>query len=340
MATSGVTAFNPAAVQIITGALRKMAVINEDEGPTAGQYKDLLFALNAMTKEWEAQGIHVWTEEEGIIFLQQFQRQYRLGTGQAGTPAPDRACYAGSWTFAPTVVAAAQGSSIVFVASVAGLSNGDNFGVVLNNGAAFWTTISNIVGLSVHLAAPLPAPVGAQACAFSYPVAAQILRPLRVPFARRLQYAPSLSQPGTIGAPDWGGIITPLSPMMSRREFFDLPQPTNPGLVTQAYYDPARDQGSMWVWNVPQNANYGLRFTWYRPIQDWTTPATTADLPQEWANALIWNLAKEAMLDYSVAERRALAIATMADKKLELVQGWDREPESVYFGRSSLQSRG
>lgn len=340
MTTSGVTTFNPAAVQIVTAALRRMAVINEDEVPTAGQYADLIFALNAMTKEWEANGIHVWTQQEAILFLQQYQRRYYIGTGQSGSPTPDRVAYANDWTFTTLGVAANTGAASVVVESADGLTVGDNFGVVLESGAAFWTTIDSIAGETISLDAVLTGAAAAQACVFAYPVSAQLLRPMRVPFCRRLQYAPNTSLPGAIGSPDWGGIITPLAPMMSRQEFFNLPQPTNPGLVNNAYYDPGRDQGTMWVWNVPQNANYGLRFTWYRPIQDWTTPATTGDLPQEWANALIWNLAKETMLDYSVSERRANIIVGMAKEKLELVQGWDREPESIYFGRSSPNTRG
>ncbi len=340
MTTSGTSTFNPTAVRIITSALRKMGVINEDEDPTAGMFEAGLFALNSMTKEWEATGLHVWTEEEGLIFLQQYQRSYYLGTGQSGSPTPDRACDAKNWTFTTLAAGAAAGAGAVVVASGSGISTGDNFGVVLNSGAAFWTTVASRVGTTINLAANLTGAVSAQACCFDYPVAAQLLRPLRVPFSRRLQYAPNTSLPGAIGAPDWGGIITPLSPMMSRKEFFDLPQPTNPGLVSQTYYDPGRDQGTMWVWNVATNANFGLRFTYYRPLQDWTTVATTADFPQEWSNALTWNLAEELKLDYSVPEGRSAIIERKAREKLELVQGWDREPESSYFGRSSPQSRG
>lgn len=332
MATSGVSSFNPAAVQIITAAYQILGVINEDEVPTAGQFSVGLYTLNSMTKEWEASGIHVWTEEEAILFLQQFQRKYLLG----GTTT-DHCADASSWRLTTLNASAGAGATAVVVTSALGIANGDNFGVVLNSGFAYWTTVNGTpVGNTVRLTTPLPGPVSAGAFAFAYPQSAQIVRPLRVPFCRRLQYA----LPATSGVSDQGGIITPLSPMMSRREYFDLPQPANPGLVTQAYYNPARDQGELWVWNVQQNANFGLRFTYYRPIQDWTTPATTADLPQEWNNALNWNLARELGPRYSVPAERWDRITLQADKKLELVQGWDREPESVYFGRSSPQTRG
>jgi hypothetical protein len=336
--TSGTTVFNPVATQIITAAFRKMNVINEDETPTAGMFSDAMFALNALMKELEAAGIHIWTEEEGIIFLQQYQRRYLLGTGQNGSPPADKACDANAWTLGVLASSANQGAMSVQVQSISGFSNGDNFGIVLNAGNAFWTTVSGVpAGNTVNLAAGLPGPTSAGAFAFDYPVSAQLVRPLRVPFSRRLQYSQS-PQPGQI-APDWGGIITPLAPMMSRKEFFDLPQPNNPGLVTQAYYNPARDQGEMWVWNSSTNANWGLRFTYYRPLQDFNNPTDASDLPQEWANCLLWNLAKELLMDYSVPQARAAFIVQQASAKYDLVKDWDREDQSVYFGRSSSQMR-
>lgn len=334
MTTSGTSIFNPAALAIVTAAYQIMGIINEDEVPTEGQLQVGLNALNSLTKEWEASGIHVWTEEEAILFLQQYQRRYLVG----GTTT-DHVCDANLWTYTTLSAAANTGANSVVVTSPTGLTIGDKCGIVLTAGNAFWTTITNKVGSTITLNDVLtgPAPAGAQV--FDYPPAAQLVRPLRVPFCRRLLYAPT-PLPGGVVAPDWGGIITPLAPMSSRQEFFDLPQPNNPGLVTQAFYTPKRDQGEMWVWNVQQLATCGLRFTYYRPLQDWTTPATTADLPQEWNNCLNWNLANELSPRYSVSAERWDRIGVKAKEKLELVQGWDREPESVYFGRSSSQSRG
>lgn len=335
MTVGTATVYSPAATDVITAAYQIMAVINEDEVPTAGQMKVGMSTLNSMMKELEATGIHVWTEEEAILFLQQYQRRYLLG----GTTT-DHCCDASSWSFSALNAAAAAGASTVQVVSAAGISSGDNFGVVTNSGAAFWTTVNGApVGTTVTLTTPLPTACNAGNFTFDYPPAAQLLRPLRVPFARRLQYAQN-PLPGLTTAPDWGGIITPISPMMSRREFFDLPQPNNPGLVSNAYYNPARDQGEMWVWNVATDANFGMRFTYYRPIHNFDNVANSPDLPDEWGNALKWNLARELGPRYSIAAERWDRITVQADIKLELVKGFDHEPESVYFGRSSAQTRG
>lgn len=335
MAVSGTSTWNPTAVDLLTSVFRKLGTINDSETPDASMLKAGMFALNGLTKQWEALGFHVWTEEEGIIFLQQYQRRYLLG----GTTT-DHACDANAWNFTTLSQSAAQNASSVTVTSTAGMTVGDKFGVVLDAGNAFWTTITSLPGGNVvNMGANLTGAANAGACVFDYPPSAQLVRPLRVPFIRRLQYQPQ-PQPGSVGAPDWGGIITPLAPVMSRQEFFDLPQPTNPGLVTEAYYNPARDQGEMWVWNVSQNANWGMRFTYYRPLQDWVNNANTADFPQEWSLPLQWNLCEELMLDYSISEKRAPFIMAKAKDARELVEGWDRESQSVFFGRSSPQSRG
>ena len=334
MTTSGTSTFNPAMEFIAQAAYQILGVINEDEIPTAGMYKLALYAMNSLIKELEASGIHVWTEEEGILFLQQYQRRYLLG----GTT-PDKACDAMSWTQTNATNAYNTGASVIALNSVSGLSPTDNIGFYLNTNAAFWTTISSIVGSTVNLAAALPSPISANALVWSYPVAAQLLRPLRVPYARRLQYA-AAPVVGSPVAPDWGGIITPLTPMNARQDFMNLPQPNNPGLVTQVFYNPAESQGEFWVWNVSINAGYAMRFTYYRPIQDFNSQANTMDLPQEWNNALTWMTAKELAPRYSVPQVRFDRITAEAAAKYALVQSWDREPESIFFGRSSRQGRG
>lgn len=304
--------FNPVATQIITEALLILAVINEDETPTAGMYKRGLNALNSMVKEWEADGIHVWTEEEAILFLQQGQSRYLIGAGSN--------CHctdANSYLLGELASSAASGAGTVTVLDATGLTTGMKFGVTLDSGATFWTTINGAPsGNIVTLAAVLTGSASAQNITFAYTT--DIIRPLKIPAARRFQYN--------------GLIITPLTPMLSRQEYMDLPQIANPGLVNQCFYNPGGAQtGELLVWNVPSDSSMGLRFTWYRPIQDFTTVDDAPDLPQEWANALQWGLAMELAPRYSVPPERYDRISTMAAAKKELVQGWDREPQNIYF---------
>ena len=76
-----------------------------------------------------------------------------------------------------------------------------------------------------------------------------------------------------------------------------------------------------------------MRFTYLRPLQDVTTnPAQTGDFPIEWINAAVWNLAREMAPEFDLPPQRWAMVKEQADEKLELVRGWDREPENIQFG--------
>lgn len=317
MTTSGQSSFNPAVTNIINMAYRKLGAIAEDETPTAGMYTDAAFALNAMVKEWMATGIHVWTEEEAILFFQKGQRRYLLG----GTT-NDNCCDANSYALMQLTSAAVAGDTVLNVDATVGVSNGNYFGVVLDTGFAFWTTVSGAPGATtVTLAAPLPSSASAQNNAFAY--ATKIVRPLLVPRARQIFYQGGQSGPR----------LTPMS-VLSRKEYMDLPQPDDPGISTQFFYTPQLVSGEFYAWPNPQNATFGARLTWYRPIMDVNTPANTIDFPQEWVNACGWNLAKEMAPEYDCPQTRWQIIKSEAAEKLDLVQNYDRESEPIYFGMS------
>lgn len=307
---------NPVTTELITVAFQILAVINEDETPTAGMYKMGIRTLNSMVKELEATGIHVWTEEEAILFLQPLQARYLLG----GQSTPDHACDANSYALSQVSDAVAQGATSIPLLDTTGFDAGDQIGILMDSGYNFWTTVS---AAPANGLVPITDPITGSASInnWSYAYETNLLRPLRVPFSRRLAFD--------------GFILSPLR-MMSRQEYFNLPNPEAPGTPTQAYYNPARDQGEYFVWPVTnagslQNSN-AMRFTYYRPIFNFTSPNSTADLPSEWTNALEWNLAAELAPRYSVPQVRFDRVLAQAAVKLDLVRGWDREDQDIYFG--------
>lgn len=314
--------FNPAATRVITQAYRKMGVINENETPTAGEFRDGMDALNDLITELQATGIHIWTVEEAILFFQPGQYRYTVGPDQTDHFAP--AYEYALTTLATTAAAGAKALSLVAPPLMSyPFAVNQQVGVVLDSGSTFWTTIDTLSSqTSFSLKDALPSPASESGFVFAYMTGIQ--RPLRIPASRRLQLH--------------GMILTPLTNMMSRKEYQDLPNPQALGQVTQAYYNPARDVGELFVWNAPQNSNAALRFTYYRPLQGFLSPDNTADLPREWSNALLWNLALELSANYAVPSARLNFISVQAARKLELVQGWDRESESIYFGRASDQT--
>lgn len=324
--------YNPIFTAIAVSSYQILGVINEDETPTAGQFQIAFRAVNSMMKELEATGIHVWTEEEAILFLQPLQARYLLGSPNPKNPTTDHACDAFQYAQTTLPQAVAAGSFQIPLLDPTGFDVGDQIGVGMDSGYTFWSTIASITGSTATMSTAITG--AASINNFTQAYLTDIVRPLRVPFTRRLQFQDQ--------------IITPVR-MMSRQEYFNLPNqgatgqvsvPPNStsatGTPTQAYYNPARDQGQYFVWPVPNagqllNCN-AMRFTYYRPINDFTSPASTADLPSEWTNALEWNLAKELMPRFSVPAERYDRIMAAAGAKLELVMGWDREIEDIYFG--------
>jgi hypothetical protein len=313
--------FNPTLLQLITQVFKDLVVIDEDESPTAGQYSDAVFALNAITKTLQATGIHVWTEEEAMLFMQTGVARYIFaGTDPSNTA---MACYADDWVQDELPTTYLTGATVLDLPTAPLLGIGDNIGIVLDDPEVlFWTTIEGISGFNVTLAAGLPSSANGGNYVFSYPVASQVMRPLKVPQARLYTYAPGIAGQGT---------ITPMT-ILSRQEYMDLPNQLQPGTPSQWFYDPRRSQGWLYFWLPPQQQNWGSRFTYYRPIQDWLVPGNTADFPQEWIQPLRWILAKDLGPGFSVPPQKWQIIKDNYAEAMDTVIAWDRESEPVQFG--------
>lgn len=319
MATSGVSNWNPALVDIIRKALLNATAVAEDEDVAPELYSDALASLNGLVKTIEATGAHVWTEEEAIIFLQPGIARYTIGGDTPTAHTSD----ADDWLELVLAQPAVQGAAAIVLQDASGVVSGMNLGVIDENGLTEWfTAASDPVGQTVALSGLLAAnaPSGNFVLAYETP----ITRPLKIPKARTLQLN--------------GLIETPMTPL-SRQGYMDLPQKLSPGVPTQFFYSPRRSDGLFYVWPVPVLTMWAARVTWYRPLQDFLDPLNTADFPQEWVNPLIWNLAKEIAPSYGVPEPTWQRIVSMADTYALLALDYDRETEDVQFGMDYMEGR-
>lgn len=127
-----------------------------------------------------------------------------------------------------------------------------------------------------------------------------------------------------------------------REEYYSLSQKTTPGTPNFLYYDRGYDRdagnsgatanGTIYLWPVPDTSvatQYDLGFTYTRPIQDFNASSDTLDFPQEWYNALRWNLANELCPGYSVPVMKWDRIRGMARDTLDLAMSTDRQDTSV-----------
>jgi len=319
LTTGGTAVYTQSAIQIIKGALRSDLVINEEETPSGDMLESSMDTLNAMAKGWQANGIHVWCEEEGILFLNQGQNSYQLSV-----TSPDHATLYDTYVQNSLAVTALAGATTLSLQSAAGISNGDTIGVQLDAGTNFWTTVSAPPsGDNVAIANALPSQASALAVTFDYTL--ELGRPLRLYTGRRFTYEGQLEVP----------MIT-----LSRTDWANLPNKQNQGVITQYFFDAgtgnnvySTETARAYFWPTPDSDAYGFRYTAQRPIQDFVTLANIPDFPAEWLAALRWNLALELAPEWGTpADHVDRQIRPLAEKWLSIVSQWDREPQSVLFG--------
>lgn len=321
MTTSGTATFNFNRDQIIKSSLRKIGAIASGETPDANTVQDCSDQLNMLVKALNATGLHIWTETEAILFLQPNQVSYTLGSGTSDHCADMTQGY----TATTLSAAAATSATSISVTSATGFAASYNVGIVLDSGSIFWTTESGASsGTTITLAGGLTGSAASGNAVYVYQT--DIIRPLRIVSGRRFNFSSAIDTP----------MIA-----MSRIDYRNLPNKTNTGVATQFFYDPrggANTQGVISVWPAPADVTNAVKFTWWRPVQDFTSSANTPDLPQEWLDALVWNLAYKMAPEYDCPPQRYAMLKEQAAVSLDLVMGWDREPESYLFGFNTDQT--
>lgn len=130
------------------------------------------------------------------------------------------------------------------------------------------------------------------------------------------------------------GYETPLREM-SRQEYFDTPNKATDSIPVGFYYDPQTTAGTLYLWPRPSTttaAAMTLQLTYLRRMDDMDASNNDADLPQEWLQALIWNLANDLEVEYPVNDNRlAIKIENKASTLYGALSGWDEEPASTFL---------
>jgi len=132
-----------------------------------------------------------------------------------------------------------------------------------------------------------------------------------------------------------GGYETPMF-MWSRSEYLDQPNKlTSPSTPVNFYYDAQRNSGVLHLWPAPSvqaAAQNIITVDVLRTLDDMINSNDGADFPQEWLQAIIWNLADDLQTEYPVNDPRLSAkIETKAAMLLGQLRGFDQETSSIYL---------
>ena len=309
MATSGLYTLGLTTNDLIDQSYDLLQIGQQGETLTGDFYNRATRTLNVMLKTWEAQGIHLWTMEEGTLFLAIGQSEYPFSTSKV----------ANTYYETTTDAAEAIGQTVISVTSTSNMVVGQIIGLVDEDNDLFWSTISSFVtDTTVTIANALTTAVPSGNEVYFY---SNTFKPCnRVLSVRRKE--------GTT-------YEVPIN-FISRDEYMSLPNKSTQGYPIQAYYDRKETTGTMFLWNAPSSAVPVIRFTYERKMQILDASTNTFDLPEYWFEAIIWNLAKRLIPIYGCDASRKLDIKEMAKDTLDDALGFDTDvyPIKVMMGNN------
>lgn len=310
MATSGSSDFSVTRLDICKAAARKVGAIVAGESMDADAAQDFSDALNAMVKHWQATGTYIWTNTEGILFLQADQNQYSLGAAST-----DHATE--TWYETTLSAAEAAAQTVLSITSTANITAADYIGIELDSGSWHFTTVSSKDSTTATVASALPSAAASGNRVISYTT--KLVRPLAILSARRYNFDSDIDIPLTL---------------LDRVDYQEQPNKLSEGPPNSLFYDRrggTNTLGRLHVWPTPGDIVDAIKFTFARPIQDFDAATNDADLPQEWIRALIWNLAVEMAPEYELPEAKIQRLERQAERYLAEVQWWEGEGTGVQF---------
>ena len=295
------------AIDIVKEALLILKVIDAELPIESVDQTNGLNSLNRMIKQWQAQGFHLWTETEAVLFLQQGVSKYSFGVDCNSAIHDDYDT--------DTVTADYVASSLLLqVNNGAFYSDGDSILITLDSGLKFETTVVSVLVNDVTIAdEPTDAVSAGNDVILNY---SYISRPLSITNLRFRE----AGQQTDIPTWEW-----------ARKEYFEQPDKESQGTVSTWYYSPQLNCGDLYVWQTPASNNQQARFTFIRPTEISTSNASLPDFPSEWFLTLAYNLAATVAPQYQVPVERMQMIEQKAAIYLDESLGFDNEDTYITF---------
>lgn len=304
MATSSNYDFAVTATNLITDALVISGVIRAGHTISSAQETTGLRALNLMIKAWQGESIGMWLNKEIALFQTYETYSYDIG------PSGDHAT--ASWVKQELASAAASGASTITVDDDDGISAADIIGVELDSGVIDWDVVSGTPASDIiTLTSTLDGAAAVDNHVYTYTSLTQ--RPLELIEVRLVRE---------------DGTEIPLE-IVSRTEYMALSDKDAPGTPNQVYYESTLTNGKLSTWPACGNVKEYIKLTGKYPLEDFDAAANNADFPQEWFEAIVYNLAVRLAPQFDKVLDKATLILAIQLK--DIASDFDREQASVYF---------
>ena len=200
---------------------------------------------------------------------------------------------------------------------ITGIANGDIIGVQTDSTDIHWTTVNGAPsGSTINLTVALDDDCAVDNNVYTYTTAwTQKVMQITNAYLR----ADDLTD-------------TPLT-ILSREEYSSLADKTQSGSVLQIYPNPQLSNMLIDVWQVPDytETDEVMILKVSRILEDFDAATDEPDFPQEWFQALAFNLAKYVMPKYGCPPDQKSLILGLAQETLDDVLAWDSEMCSMFM---------
>lgn len=301
MSTSGSTNYSLTTNTIIRKAYEFLGVYTPSDTIAPEDVASALDWLNMMVKSWQTQGVYLWKEGIGTLFLQKGTRKYTLG------PSGDH----GSDTTVRTTLSASAASSAttLTVTSSTGMTAGDYIGVELDSGTLYWTTIVSVASsTSVTITSGLTSAATSGNQVYTYTT--RIGKPLHITSAT---------------VRDENDFERPLQ-IDAREDYFNtITDKYQEGDVYRLYFQPRLTSTDIYLYQVPNSTKKVIEFSYYKAIEDFDNSSDDPDFPSEFTLCLVVNLAKYLAPGAGKDQKYINTIAPQADDLFTQLKEWSHE---------------
>jgi hypothetical protein len=296
MPLSGSYDFSVTRDTIIQAALRKLGVLGDGQTPTTAQYNNAAFSLNLMTKAWQAEGMPLWARKFLYLLPVTGTNEYLVGPTAQAT-------YHCVTSYRRNDIATTINSpttSLVLSTSDTSTS-GDYVGIELDNGNIFWTTTTTTgAGTTKTITTTVPSQASAGLRVFFHAAGAFAQKFLRLQYAWRIDLNSDLE------------IQIPMN-MPSMQDMQDHMNGSVANIPIEISYIPSQGSplpggtSTVYLWPRFKGGDYIIKMDVQYPYQDFDASTNDPDFPQEFYEALVYNLAVRLAPDYKYpAEARTL----------------------------------
>lgn len=306
MATSGSVDFSVSRDNIITDALIMVGAVGPDDTVPTNWTTHAARQLNKVVKALGAKRIGLWARKTGYILPVSDTNSVSLGASGGHATL--------SYTQTTLSAAASEAASTISVTSATGFSDTQAVGIELEDGSIQWTTQSGAAsGTTITLAAALTGDAASGGYVYTY--ATKLQRPLRIVEA----YLTSLDNDNSDVEID----------VVAKREYENINAKETEGDPTILAYDPQLDNGVAYFWPRFVDGKSIIKVVFQRPFEDFDASSDTPDFPQEWYDALTYQLAMRLAPVYGMPASDRAQLANEANSALMLAL--ENEPEEGSF---------